>query len=201
VTKMKTLLGFAVGICALAFLATPALAENFESTSGTYPVKFTAKINTGTQHVFTVEGVEVSCRTAEFKGELTERSRKLEVRPTYRSCTTLITGVKHKTVVNTSGVQYLITIIKPATKPQTARVEVKGNPVITVEGTSCVIKVPAQSGLQKLTLENNTKTVMLKINAEVTGIASEQTKGCGIKEKTTSGTYKGRVEGGGIKVR
>jgi len=124
VIKTKIPLGFAIATCVLAFLATPALAEQWKSASGKYPVTFTAK-QTST-HTFTVAGgVAVECETAEFKGELTAESRDLQVRPTYRLCKTTIAGVKHKTKVEAKACQYRLRITKPQTKPPSGTVELK----------------------------------------------------------------------------
>jgi len=204
VIKTKIPLGFAIATCVLAFLATPALAGQWKSASGKYPVKFRAKATS--THTFTVAGgVAVECERAEFQGELVAETRSLQVRPTYTKCKTTIAGVKHEAEVKTTGCEYRLTINKPQTSPPTglAKVSCTGSNLITitVKGTTCVITVgeAGNTSLKKFKAENvGTKGV--NIQAEVEGI-SYVAKKCGIAENGTEGKYTGRVEGEGVIVR
>jgi len=204
----KTLLLLAGTTCvALAVLATPALAKDWQCTSAKGRCPFQVVPTTkGQLQVFTDNTLPVECeelRTS--RGELQKRSLDLQYKASFSACKATVAGVKHKTKVENVGGKCEIRLILKGEnegKPPKAQGTVEIKPagcefVIKVEGTTCEIKVPGGQGpLGKFRAEQIEvgKTREIHIAAEVEGLkAVNNEAGCGIK-KEGKAMYKGRAK-------
>lgn len=86
IRKTKALgLAFVAVVAMSAVVASGAQASQF--TASSYPATGTGEQPAGEKHTFTVQGQNVTCSKAHFKGTLTAASETLKVVPEYKECT------------------------------------------------------------------------------------------------------------------
>ncbi|HEX6665458.1 MAG TPA: hypothetical protein VF081_02555 [Solirubrobacterales bacterium] len=194
--SIKTLGLALVAVLAMsAVVASAASAANFMSEGN---VEASVEANQSTTHVFSIEGQEVTCTTAQFKtaGLIKSPASSVTVHPVYTGCTAF--GFVGSTVT-TTGCDYVLTAPGTVESGKVGgTIEVKcgaGSKIVIVAGT-CEVTVAAQSFTKGLTFENvasSPKTMTLK--AAVTGIASTKVKDGFLCPLTGTGAATGTYTG------
>lgn len=183
-----------------AMVASAASAANF--TASSYPASGSG--GQTTEHVFTVQGSTVKCKTANFTGSLSAASETMSITPEYKECTAF--GFINATV-NMNGCTYEFKTGAGSGDNWAGTVVVKcpTGKEITVEAGPCVVHIPAQTPTtNKVSFTNETGSPnKVLVKSEVEGIHSKVTSGflCPLtsKELDTTGKYTGttRFEGAG----
>jgi len=203
VIRQKIIFGLVTAISALAFFATPALAENWECNEGT---KCTVKVEGKGQQKFIVETTAFECRTARGEGQVEGKKKDLQYKPTFRLCSTKIAGVKHEVKVEPKC-EFRLTITEQSGKPPKAQgtVSLKGSCIVLifVVGTTCEIKIGEQGPLKKFRAEQvgKGKERQVQVLAEVPGIKGTATTGCGFAKTAVEGKYEGKARFLNVKIR
>jgi len=204
-TGRKIIFGFATAISALILFATPALAKEWSCNKGT---ECQSPLIGQGQQVFKEpeHGLTVECRTSEGQARLKSPSRELQIKePKYTTCTSTITGAKHKAEVKFAplsecGTRLVLNEGESGSKQQ-GKVTLKSKTckgLITVAGTACEIEINGEQGpLEKFraeqVLNEKTKEREVHIKAEVQNITAHYTAGCGV----TAGNHPSRYKGSG----
>jgi hypothetical protein len=201
--RIKTLGLALVAVLAMsAVVASAASAAQFASEGN---VNAKVEATQSTTHVFSVEGNNVSCTTANFatSGEIASPASSVTVHPVYSGCTAF--GFVGSTVT-TTGCDYVLSAPGTVESGKVAgNLNVTceaGKNIVIVAGT-CEVTVPAQSFTSGLTFENVAgppKTVTLK--AAVSGIKSTKVKDgflCPLNGTgAATGTYSGNTTVKGV---
>jgi hypothetical protein len=190
-----------IGVAFVAVFALSAVAAPAASASGfeaeTYPVSVFGEAN---GQEFTVFSGTINC-TVTFSATLTGASATLSVTVGYTNCTFAGLGV---TTVNMEGCTFTFHVeaeIPPVgSKRFKASVDVvcPTGKEITVRTATCVVKVPAQTGLKGIELVDVGvgATREVEVIANVNEITYNEGALCtkpGKHEKAAGGIYKGKV--------
>lgn len=194
-----------IGAAACAFGAIPASADVI--TAESTPLTLTGA-QEGTD-VIKVDGGEIKCSTVKYTGSLLfSPSSTLALTPTFSGCS--FAGLAASVQMN--GCTYLVhvgatfattasgtlDIVCPAGKEMTVTAP-------TVGTTKCAVHIPAQTGLESVSVGNvgsgttREVTVSFSIGAGLTRIKYSQTAGtaetgnCPTADGTTSGTQEARL--------
>ncbi len=189
------------GVMAVAALALTAVAASAAQAAPEFHVESAPATITGEQigtQVFTTTAGKVECSTATFKGStaVTATTSQL-LAPTYSGCRAF--GFLSANVA-TNGCEYNFHLTAGGVSPFPATVDIvcpAGKEItVTTSFSSCVIHVPAQTGLGGITITNTgTKTTRdLDVKLAITGIKYSQTGSCTGGEVTdTNGTLTGEA--------
>lgn len=141
-----------LGLALVAVLAMSAVASagasaatNFVAATSTASV--TADQVASENHIFTVDGAEVKCKTAHFEtaGEVASPASSITVHPTYGECTAFgFVGAS----VNTTGCDYKLFA------SGAINVVCSGTNQIIITAATCEAKVPAQEIASGVTYKN-----------------------------------------------
>lgn len=152
-----------------AMVASSASAAQFTATSG---AKIEAKDTSNVK--LTVTGQEVTCNSAVFTGTAPAAAfPSIGVNAAYNECKTglgtnaTVTGFGQ----HGEGGKCSFTLYAAGT----ADLNCPAGQEVTVDAATCIVHIPAQKGLGKLTYTNNGKHVDIGIN--VTGITGNHTDG------------------------
>jgi hypothetical protein len=168
--RLKISLGLAFAVaCVVGMSAASASAAEFKTTTAKYPTTVSAKATNN--QGFKITGAVTVCKKAEFAGTLAAAAPTLETSIEYTECKAQIGGL-HNATVTPNGCTYVFHAAP--TKTTEGVVDVKcptgKEIVITVEGLTCKIKIPAQTGLKTIEYENSTPVATVKVNANVKAI-------------------------------
>jgi hypothetical protein len=184
--------------------ASASAAPKFEATA--YPATVEAK-GTNIQK-FKVESGTSECEESAFKGEATGASEWLKVLPEYKKCSFIPVGKGLEIAeVNMNGCEYEFHVTAEiAGKPEhfEGTVDIINNGAkscaaepITVKAAGCLVKVGPQVGLKRVEYVDVNGKTEVEVNANVTGIAYEEEKGCPASplknEKRVNGAYEGKA--------
>lgn len=202
--RLKGILTALLGLLAMGAIAAQASAHQFETTGSESTVLTGSQEDT---HIFSINGVEVTCTTATFAGTTTGlKTNEVHVHPTYGK-----TGGKCHlggitVTVDTTGCDYTFSgetttnPNKPAVEDAPVEISCEEGKLIKLTG-ACEARVPAQKvhGVHYTNVTENSKDAVT-VDATVEGIHSTTTGGfscfvlgLGSGEKTwENGTYFGK---------
>lgn len=173
-----------VGLACIAVLAMAAsvgasVASASQFRAEEYPVTFTGQQGTeAAQLVLKTHAGKVKCNTATLSGGAVGAASTLSLTPSYSSC--VLAGVAVK--VNANGCRYVLHSTNESA-PYTGTFDVscaKGGEEIEISDSTCLITVPAQSGLGSMEFSNSGKGRSRQIAASfnVSGIKHVVHSGC-----------------------
>lgn len=183
IRKIKAL-GFAfAAVCAMS--AVTAVGAQAGFTASSYPASGSG--GQTTNHVFNVQGNNVTCEEALFTGGLTKASTEITIEAEYNKCTAF--GFVGATV-DMNSCDYLFTTDGSGTGSVHVLCEEAGDS-ITVTGGSCVVHIPAQTPTTNNVDYKNQEGGVL-VTSTVEGIHSTVTDGflCPLSNASTDTTGK-----------
>ena len=189
---------FSPGIRPLAARLTPApLPHTPLLEAEKYPAAITGP--QVTQHKLTISGGSAKCNTAQFSATAATATASLSLSPAMSQCTALGLGATW----NMKSCSYKHNVLNSG-PPYTASMDIScstGGDEIVITTAVCTIKIPPQSGLKGIGLENSgagsERAVVSTYN--LTAITYKLEGGCPSKSGTyTDGAYSGSVELSGL---
>lgn len=163
--KLPLLLAvLAVGLIGVS--AASASAHSF--LAATYPAEVKAKQSN--DQGFEIAGATSVCTKAKFTGTLSAASETILVHPEYSGCEVELGGT-HLATVLTTGCNYKFHAAGNLEAAGSVDVECESSKeiIVHVEGLSCEIKIPAQTGLKTITYMNE-PSGKISVEANVSGI-------------------------------
>jgi hypothetical protein len=123
--------------------------------AGFYPATIHGSVTKGSETI-TTEGGTVQCATA-YHAELKEASTTLELAPTFSECTAFgFNGIP----IHSNSCRYLLHVSEQTAEDNfksTFDIVCPAGKSIVVTGGTCIVEIPAQSGLGSVALVNDTE--------------------------------------------
>jgi len=195
-----------------ALVPVSALGEDFES--GKYPAAISGS---GGSQVLGIEKEKlVTCKKVTFTGELVEQAATVSLAPTYDECTAF--GI-YSVAVEPNGCVYELYAAKEVSEFKfegTTDIVCPEGKKITISGGTCKVEVGSQSGLGKVTYDDNLgeETTSLAMEESLTGIklnvvqdgvfcllagTGEKTEGTYTGASTSTGSFEAKAVGFAVK--